>query len=111
MTRQNDETIEVNIITVNQVDESDVDDSPEITGNVAYNRVLWHSFVFSQKSLLTSFYQLFPRGSAEGVLKLRDTLAPSVVEEVAEDGVVGYSHLFPLLSIRHMNNFDGVREY
>ena len=61
------------------------------------NRVSRNCFVLLKKVCLTSFDQLFPRGSPEGMLKVCDTLAPSVVEEFTEDRIVGYSHLSSLL--------------
>ena len=65
---------------------------------------------FVDKSLLALRSELFPRGSAQCMLKVGDTFIVGVSKQVAKDAIVSNSQLTTVIPIRDMNQFDSVRE-
>ena len=54
--------------------------------------------------------KLLPRRSAECVLHVCDTFSVRVVEYLATDQVVGRAHSAHLLTIRNIDNLNGIRQ-
>ena len=65
----------------------------------------------SHETIASLFYKLFPCGSSEKVLESGDALRPSVAKNLTKKRVISHSQLSTLVSIFHLYDLDGIRQY